>query len=171
MTLLTVDNLDKKKEGKKKHRVPKTKKEIYKISKMNKMMYKQKRKANVNKENRDEENKMNKSNIIELLKECSDEDEFKAPPHIKESKHRHHNSSNFCSSKPHLNNSSIDFIKSIGWITDKTPLGNSKNYSKDYDKQNYDNFYKQNYHKQRGSWANKGYYSKSGYYDKYDYRG
>ena len=36
---------------------------------MNKMMHKHKRKAITNKENRDEENKMDKSNILDLIKE------------------------------------------------------------------------------------------------------
>jgi hypothetical protein len=49
--------------------VPKTKKEIYKISKMNKMIYKQKRKAVTNKENQDEENKISKKNVKDLLRE------------------------------------------------------------------------------------------------------
>ena len=60
---------------------------------MNKMMYKQKRKANVNKENRDEENKLNKNNIFELLKECSEEDGVNTPTDFKEVKSKHHEKS------------------------------------------------------------------------------
>lgn len=53
------------------------------------MMYKQKRKANVNKENRDEENKVHKSNIFELLKECSEEGDTKEAATFKEIKGKH----------------------------------------------------------------------------------
>jgi hypothetical protein len=165
--ILILINLDPKaKDQSKKHRVPKTKKEIYKISKMNKLMYKQKRKATqlstqndassflstTNKENRGEENKLNKASILSLMKECSGENEFMPTPN--KSKHKGSETKN------HLNSNHIDFIKSIGWMDGKTPLGHTKKYSREYDT-HYQDY---SYQNQRYS-ESKSYYSgyQSGY--------
>lgn len=123
-------------------------------------MYKQKRKAILNKENRDEENKMNKSNIMELLKECSDDGFTKTMP--KEDR-KQKEVKKFTTQ--HLDSNPHDFIKSIGWVKEKGPLTHSKQYSRDYEGQQYDGFRSQQWNKPRASWSSKKYYTKPGYYD------
>ena len=172
---LVMIYLDWKKQGKKKHhRIPKTKKEIYKISKMNKLMYKQKRKAITNKENRDEENKMDKNNIIELLHEWSLEESSNIDDKNKCGIKSKGSFKNY-SKKEHLNNNSYDFIKSLGWVSDKKLFGHSKHFSREYDSYQYDNYQfeqsgKQNWNKPRNRWDNqtKGYYQKQSYFSQYE---
>ena len=40
-----------------------------------------------------------------------------------------HNTASKATQEQHLNSNSQDFIKSIGWECDKTPLGHTKHYS------------------------------------------
>lgn len=129
---------------------------------MNKLMYKQKRKANVNKENRDEENKMDKANIIELLKECSNEDAVDSANKQADRPANAGENSKFASKGEHLSSNSIDFIKSIGWMSDKRPFGHIKHYSREAETYQYE----QGWGKAKSGWSNgKGYYQKQNYYD------
>jgi hypothetical protein len=79
-----------------------------------------------------------------------------------------HNTASKATQEQHLNSNSQDFIKSIGWECDKTPLGHTKHYSWDYD--TYDYSQRSHYHKPKSSWGGKSYYSKPGYYNNYDYK-
>ena len=127
-------------------------------------MYKQKRKAITNKENRDEENKMSKSNITELIKECSTSQGKKEQLKTPQPKHK---------GKDHLNWSSIDFIKSIGWMDEDETVNHSKHHSRDYNYGynggNYSNNYYQN---SNSSWTSHKNYNgnKKNYFYKNDYR-
>ena len=118
-------------------------------------MHKHKRKAITNKENRDEENKMDKSNILDLIKEWSTEENHSLirtiQPKLKEK-------------RDHLKINSTEFIKSIGWMEETRPTRPSKKYSNDYNySRGYDN-YNPNYYKHSSSWTSKKNYYKNDYY-------
>ena len=111
---------------------------------MNKMMYKQKRKAINNKENRDEENKMSRSNIAELIKTCSTGTKHKdiKTPQPKKSSYK----------EDHLNCSSIDFIKSIGWMDENESSHRYQHHSRDYGYDYDGGGYNAHYYPNNSSW-------------------
>ena len=103
----------------------------------------------VNKEPTAEESKNNKYQIIELLKECSQEnmDKDSKNPTRFTSK-----GSNF-DNKRHLNNNSIDFIKSIGWMNENKQISHARYYSRHFESGHNSSFTKKyDWNKNKSQW-------------------
>ena len=109
--------------------------------------------------NSDEENKFDRANIIQLIKECSDEND---------QNNSQFNKTTDVFTNENYSKNHIDFIKSIGWMKEHDKGTYQGKYGKkdaEYQSKYYKN--KASWQNSKQSWSSSNQYYKTNYYDKY----